>query len=134
MAISKLEPYLGKVLVDPPAGALGTTEWIGLCHTIDLPLEFVAYLLMLPDLCEAYGRLQSGKRQTRFDPNEFLDLPVQLPAAKDIARIQKWVSDGREHIVSLREAALAERRTMDSLFGPDNLNALGGAREDPTGD
>ena len=89
---------------------------------------------MLPDLCEAYRRLQSGKRQTRFDPNESLDLPVQLPAAKDIARIQKRVSDGREHIVSLREAALAERRTMDSLFGPDNLNALGGAREDPTGD
>ena len=94
LAISKLEPYLGKVLVEPPADALGSTEWIGLRRTTDLPLQFVAYLLMLPDLCEAYRRLQSGKRHARFDPDEFLDLRVQLPDAKDIPRIQRQVSDG----------------------------------------
>ena len=134
IAISKLEPYLGKILIKPPADALGSTEWIGLRRTADLPLELVAYLLMLPDLCEAYRRLQSGKRHARFDPDEFLDLRVQLPGAKDIAQVQEQVRDGRARIIALRKEALTERRTMDSLFGPDNLDALGGGQEDLTGD
>ena len=89
---------------------------------------------MLPDLCEAYRRLQSGKRHARFDPDEFLDLRVQLPGAKDIAQVQEQVRDGRARIIALRKEALTERRTMDSLFGPDNLDALGGGQEDLTGD
>ena len=123
LAISKLEPYLGKVLIEPPADALGTTEWIGLRRATGLPLELVAHLLMLPDLCEAYRRLQSGKRHARFDPDEFLDLRVQLSDPKDIARIQRQVSDGRTHIVALRKAAPAERKTIDSLFRADKKSS-----------
>ena len=116
LAISKLEPYLGKVLIRPPVNALGSTEWIGLNCTTDLPLELVAYLLMLPDLCEAYRRLQSGKRHARFDPHEFLDLRVQLPDPMDIARIQREVSKGQRRIVDLRRAGIAERESIDALF------------------
>ena len=65
---------------------------------------------MLPDLCEAYRRLQSGKRHARFDPEEFLDLRVQLPDEKEIERIQRQVNDGRAHIVALRKEALSERK------------------------
>ena len=122
LAISKLEPYLGKVLIEPPVDAIGSTEWIGLCRNIDVPIEFVAYLLMLPDLCEAYRRLQSGKRHARFSPSEFLDLRVQLPGAEDIAQIQQQISDKRACIISLRNEALAERIAMDSLFEPDKLD------------
>lgn len=125
LAISKLEPYLGKVLINPPADALGSTEWVGLRRISDLPLEFVAHLLMLPDLCEAYRRLQSGKRHARFAPDEFLDLRVQLPNIDDIWGIQKQIKMGRERIVVFRRSALSERRTIDSLFGPDNLYDLG---------
>lgn len=132
LAISKLEPYLGKVLINPPQDALGSTEWVGLRRIADLPLELVAYLLMLPDFCEAYRRLQSGKRHARFDPDEFLDLRVQLPDNQDIGAIQAKVSEGRKRIVALREQVRSERRTMDSLFGEDNLVALGGAQEDLT--
>ena len=32
---------------------------------------------------------------TRFDPEEFLDLRVQLPDGRDIAQIQKQIKDGR---------------------------------------
>ena len=117
LAISKLEPYLGKILMGPPAGAIGSTEWIGLRRTTDLPLEFVAYLLMLPNLCEAYRRLQSGKRHARFDPDEFLDLRVQLPNPGDIEQIQRQVCEARGRIVAFREAALEQRASIDSLYG-----------------
>ena len=116
LAISRLEPYLAKVLIGPPENALGSTEWIGLNCTTDLPLEFVAYLLMLPDLCEAYRRLQSGKRHARFNPREFLDLRVQLPDPRDIARIQRQVMKARSQIVGLREAETSERKSIDVLF------------------
>ena len=116
LAISKLEPYLGKVLIDPPEGAIGSTEWIGLRPEAALPLEFVAHLLMLPDLCEAYRRLQSGKRHARFDSNEFLDLLVELPPSGEIARIQNQVESGRLDIVRLKSEAATVRSMIDSLF------------------
>ena len=116
LAISKLEPYLAKILIEPPANALGSTEWIGLDCTADLPLEVIAYLLMLPELCEAYRRLQSGKRHARFDPNDFLDLRVELPEGREIERIQQELRKSRAHIVELRETEIAEREAMDALF------------------
>ena len=116
LAISKLEPYLGKVLIDPPEGAIGSTEWIGLRPEAALPLEFVAHLLMLPDLCEAYRRLQSGKRHARFDSNEFLDLLVELPPSGEIARIQNQVESGRLDIVRLKSETATVRSMIDSLF------------------
>jgi type I restriction enzyme M protein len=88
LVISKLEPYLGKIIMEPDAGWLGSTEWVGLSVTTDIPLIVVAYLLMAPSLCEAYRRLQSGKRHARFDPREFLNLKVQLPSMG--ARHRSW--------------------------------------------
>ena len=116
LAISKLEPYLGKVLMDPPTDALGSTEWVGLRCKAGLPLEFVAHLLMLPDLCEAYRRLQSGKRQARFDPDEFLDLRVQVPDETTIAKIQERVTKKRTRIIQLRELGMAERASIDAMY------------------
>ena len=52
LVISRLEPYLGKVIVDPPAGAIGSTEWIGLKVKNEFPITVAAYLLMLPETCE----------------------------------------------------------------------------------
>ena len=116
LAISKFEPYLGKILIEPPENAVGSTEWVGLCRIGDLPLKFVAYLLMLPDLCESYRRLQAGKRHARFEPSEFLDLRVQLPSLSDIAQIQEQIENGRRQILGLRESLVSERQTIDKLF------------------
>ena len=120
LAISKLEPYLGKILLYSPKDAIGSTEWVGLSTTTELPLEFVAHLLMLPDLCEAYRRLQSGKRHARFDPEEFLDLTVELPPSSEIARIQKQVKSGRLEIVRLRSDTATVRSRIDALFAVDD--------------
>lgn len=84
IAISKLEPYLGKVLINPPQDALGSTEWIGLVRKDkSIPTLVLGYMLMLPELCEGYRRLQSGKRHARMDPEEVLDLRVKpIPNAR----------------------------------------------------
>ncbi len=116
LAISKLEPYLGKVLIEPPPDALGSTEWVGLRRISDLPLLFVAHLLMLPDLCEAYRRLQSGKRHARFNPEEFLNLRVQLPSNAEIAYIQEQIAKGRKRIVAFRKGAIAVRKEIDRHY------------------
>ena len=77
---------------------------------------FLAYLLMLPELCETYRRLQSGKRHARFDPREFLDIRVQLPEAHEIDEITARLAAGRNRIVELKEEALTQRGGMDALF------------------
>ncbi len=77
LLFSKLEPYLGKVIINPPQNAIGSTEWIGLtCKQFDPTL--IGYLLMLPEMCDAYRMLQSGKRHARLDPKEMLELKVEI--------------------------------------------------------
>ena len=130
LAIAKLEPYLGKILLNPPTDAVGSTEWIGLRRKTALPLLFVAYLLMLPELCETYRRLQSGKRHARFNPTEFLDIRVELPrAVEDIEEVTKRLKVGRGRIATLRSEALAERSVMDSLFNTARRDSESGGDE-----
>ena len=125
LAISKLEPYLGKILLEAPAESIGSTEWVGLRRENDMPLQVLAYILMLPDLCESYRRLQSGKRHARFNPEEFLDLKVQFPSDDEMHAIQTRIQEGRLRIIHLREEATHTRESLDTVFGPINRTALG---------
>ncbi len=117
MAISKLEPYLAKVLIEPPATALGSTEWVGLKRKMsETPLLVLAYLLMLPDMREAYRRLQAGKRHARFNPVEFLDLKVELPESSEVSDLEAELRQRRARILSLREEEVSVRAGVDELF------------------
>ena len=115
LAISKLEPYLGKVMLNP-MDCLGSTEWVGLRCTTDYPILTTAYLLMLPDMCEAYRRLQSGKRHARFDPKEFLGLMVELPDESIATEIEKEIKNRRNQIFDTRSRARTVRESIDVLF------------------
>jgi type I restriction enzyme M protein len=117
LAISKLEPYLGKIMIDPPADAIGSPEWIGLRLTTAIPKNLAAYMLMLPDLCEAYRRLQSGKRHARFDPAEFLQLKVELPLESSFMELDAEVTDRRTQMMKLRQQIREARKQVDELFG-----------------
>lgn len=118
LAISKLEPYLGKVLISPDEEQIGSTEWVGLSRKteIQIPIEILAYLLMLPDMCEAYRCLQSGKRHARFDPTEFLSVRLQLPPECDWDQLTKKILDKRSEIRELREKEKIIRLEIDSLL------------------
>lgn len=117
LAISKLEPYLGKIIIDPPSDSLGSTEWVGLTRKdTSIPRLFLAYLLMLPEMCEAYRRLQSGKRHARFDKDEFLELKIVLPETDKIQEIHEILEKRRQEILDLREREREVRFRIDKSF------------------
>ncbi|HXS48233.1 MAG TPA: N-6 DNA methylase [Solirubrobacterales bacterium] len=118
LLFSKLEPYLGKIVIEPGQDDLGTTEWIGLKRLDETPLLVVAYLLLLPEMREAYRRLQAGKRHARLNPPELLDLKVQMPKGPSAAKIEKQLAKQRAAILELRAEGLSIREEMDAAFEP----------------
>ena len=117
LLISKLEPYLGKVVIDPPQDAIGTTEWVGLKCKSNLDHRVAGYFLMLPQMCEGYRRLQSGKRHARMEPEELLELKVDCRLEdvqpEEIEQLDRQISEGKTHILSLRNK-------VDHLIMPHN--------------
>ena len=107
LLISKLEPYLGKVVIDPPQNAIGTTEWIGLKCKTGLDHRVAGYFLMLPQMCDGYRRLQSGKRHARMEAEELLELKVdcdlEMIPPIDVKKLDFEISQGKAKIQALRE-------------------------------
>jgi type I restriction-modification system DNA methylase subunit len=120
LAISKLEPYLGKIIINPSAESIGSTEWIGLKITTEMPASVAAYLLMLPDMCEAYRRLQSGKRHARFEPDEFLHLCTQVPDQSRWQELEASIGQHRNQIIEMRRLEQEIRANIDQLFTGDD--------------
>ena len=122
LVISKLEPYLGKTIISPNPDDLGSTEWVGLKVTNNMPPVVAAYLLMLPTVCEAYRRLQSGKRHARFDPVEFLQLRLQLPSPDYYQSLKSAIEQQRFDIIKGRQLEQTLRSAIDTLFTGNNTN------------
>lgn len=120
LAISKLEPYLGKLLIQPQSTDLGSTEWVGLKVIGGMPISLAAYLLMQPELCEAYRRLQSGKRHARFDIGEFLSLRSEIPPQEEWSDLVTKIDLKRNEILTLRASVLSVREDIDRLLSTSN--------------
>lgn len=116
LLFSKLEPYLGKVIIKPPAGAIGSTEWIGLNVKNDLPVCMAAYLLMLPETCETLRRLQSGKRHARLQPTEMLETKIELPPRDEWLEIDRRVRLRRDALLKARMKVGRMRADIDQIF------------------
>lgn len=103
LVISKLEPYLGKIILNPNPSYIGSTEWVGLKILGDIPSLLLTYILMLPMMLESYRRLQSGKRHARFDPKEFLELRLELPNPDIFQTLAKSIEEQRKQIIVGRQ-------------------------------
>ena len=112
LVVSKLEPYLGKCIINPEEEAIGTTEWVGLKCKKSSP-RVVGYLLSLPQMREAMRMLQSGKRHARMDAKELLQLKINIDLAKILEQdIQKY----EEEINSLKNIVMEKRKKIDDLY------------------
>ena len=76
----------------------------------------MGYFFMLPELCEAYRRLQSGKRHASFTPDEILDLLVEFPNAEARASLENHLRQARNDILQVRRQALHIRENINRAF------------------
>jgi len=118
IAISKLEPYLGKVFINNPSLAwIGSTEWLTYqTASEDVDVDYVKHLLLLPSMLEAYRCLQSGKRHARFNERDFLDLQVPRLSAGEIAELAQKARRGEEIIERLRKRMARAVASIGQLY------------------
>jgi type I restriction enzyme M protein len=111
IAISKLEPYLGKVLINDHQGEwIGSPEWLTYkkSHKV-YHLDYLRFLLLTPEMLEVYRCLQSGKRHARMSEADLLALIIpektkseQIEIAKSCKKIMDDILKKRSEINSLR--------------------------------
>lgn len=113
IAISKLRPYLTKLIIRPDQSAIGSSEWVGLkCSDGVNPLA-IGYMLMLPQFKETYRRLMSGKQHPRFDIKELLELEVDVnPSSAKPEDINAIL----ERINGLERQIINARLSIDDLY------------------
>lgn len=116
IAFSKLEPYLGKVIIKPDPEAIGSPEWVGFCAKDGFPSILAGYLLMRPDLLEAYRRLQSGKRHARLNSAEMLELKVDIPDASEWDHLTEELVSLRGREREMLDMLAANRLSMDDVL------------------
>lgn len=132
LAFSKLEPYLGKVIINPDPEAIGTPEWIGLNTKQGFPPILAGYLLMRADLLEAYRRLQSGKRHARLDPRELLELEVAIPNPNEWQTIQDQLIELRKQEQIMKRQLIDYRVSMDNTLFVQDLDTHSATIDIPT--
>lgn len=118
LAISKLEPYLGKVLINQPEQEwIGSPEWLTYKATSEVfDLDYLRFLLLTPQMLEVYRCLQSGKRHARLSEADLLALIVPKASKKDQVEIAKTSRRKMNDILSKREEIEALRKEIDLAF------------------
>lgn len=118
LVFSRLEPYLGKVIVnDRSKRYIGTTEWVPL--KLDQrrarPL-FVKYLLLLPQFLHSFSLLKSGKRHARIAQVDLRNIFIPLPSHEQQARIEKVVAPIERRMVAVNRSLAKPVNVIDRVF------------------
>lgn len=112
MAISKLELYLGKVVMNEPQNEwIGSPEWLTYKISSQVYyLDYLRFLLLTPEMLEVYRCLQSGKRHARLSEADLLSLKIpsltknqQKKIAKECRKKMNDIQKKREEINNLRD-------------------------------
>ncbi|WP_051321290.1 N-6 DNA methylase [Chrysiogenes arsenatis] len=118
LAISKLEPYLGKVLINKPEQEwIGSPEWLTYKTTSEVyDLDYLRFLLLTPEMLEVYRCLQSGKRHARLSEADLLALLVPKRSKAEQNEMAKTSRKKMIDILSKREEIEALRKEIDLAF------------------
>ena len=113
---SKLEPYLGKIIINPSQEAIGSTEWVG--YKVKAPYQpnVIGFLLMHEKLCSAYRMLQSGKRHARLNPNELEEIRIKIDVNNLDDTLSSKIKNKEENILCLERQVKEVRQSIDKLF------------------
>jgi type I restriction enzyme M protein len=125
LAISKLEPYLGKVLaIKEEERWIGSPEWLTY-KTSDRveSLDYIRFLLLTPEMLEVYRCLQSGKRHARMSEADFLSLRVPLAPSGTQAEVA-------ERCVGKMNTILNKRSEIQKLRGEIDAEIVKNLRGD----
>lgn len=113
---SKLEPYLGKIIIEPPQDAIGSTEWVGYEMKTPYKSNVIGFLLMHEKLCSAYRMLQSGKRHARLNPEELEEIKIRINKDELNDTLASKIKDKERNISNLERQMIEVRQSIDKLF------------------
>ncbi len=113
---SKLEPYLGKIIIEPLQKAIGSTEWVGFEIKTPYKPNVIGFLLMHQKLCSAYRMLQSGKRHARLNPEELEEIKIRINRDDLNDDLASKINDKEQCISDLEKNVIKVRQSIDKLF------------------
>lgn len=118
IAISKLEPYLGKVLINNPEDEwIGTPEWLTFKKSDEVHhIDYLRFLLLTPEMLEAYRCLQSGKRHARMSEADLLSLKIFKKNESEQSEIASKCTKTMEDILMKRSEITALRKNIDTFI------------------
>ena len=116
--ISKLRPYLGKLVVnDKSKPYIGTTELVPLKITDkNVKIEFLKYLFLSERFVQKNTLLMYGKEHPRISIEDFLRMKVPLPPLEKQEEIVKKLAPLQEELDTLSEKIQSLQIRIESIF------------------
>ena len=116
--VSKLRPYLGKVVVnDKSKPYIGTTELVPL-RIIDknVQVEFLKYLFLSERFVQKSTLLMYGKEHPRISIEDFLRMKVPLPPLEKQEEILRILTPLQEELDTLNKEIQSLQIKIESIF------------------
>ena len=118
IVFNRLEPYLGKILInDPSQNTLGTSEWIPFKLRPQRTNKlFIKYLLLTPSLLDAYWKLRSGKRHARIREWDLVRISLRIPDIETQNKIAGKIKPVEEEMVTKHRALKKPVAIINEVF------------------
>lgn len=118
IAISKLEPYLGKVIINSKEEEwIGSPEWLTYKLSSRVyDIDYLRFLLLTPEMLEVYRCLQSGKRHARLSEADLLSITVPEKSEIEQRKIAAECKSNINHILEKRAEISKLRNEIDKSF------------------
>ncbi|MEH1915312.1 restriction endonuclease subunit S [Nostoc sp.] len=121
LAITRLRPYLGKVVLNDLADPyIGTSEWIPLkLRTSLLNRLFVKYLLLLPQNLTAFRQMMGGKQHPRIRQEDLNRLRIPVPSLNIQQTVAKQLEELEQKLIEKQRSLSSRPKVIDAIFADE---------------
>jgi restriction endonuclease S subunit len=118
LVFNKLEPYLGKIVInDRSKNYIGTSEWLPLKTNLQkTTVLFLKYLLLLPDFLTSYHLLKSGKRHARIAYIDLINILIPLATLQEQQHCERSIQNVEKELERLRASLEDPISVIDEVF------------------